>query len=62
VAAVGFVAFSLVPLFGTLANGVAAVGAVVGLTGVVYVIGGLLDHREMVSILGSNCVSDVSTV
>jgi hypothetical protein len=62
VAAVGFVAFSLLPALGVLANGGNAVGAVIGLTGVVYIIGGLLDHREMVRILGTNDESDVSTV
>jgi hypothetical protein len=62
VAAIGFVAFSLLPLVGALANGIAAIGMVVGLTGAVYIIGGLLDHLEMVRILGSNSVSDVSTV
>jgi len=62
VAAIGFVAFSLLPLLGVLPNGIAAVGAVIGLTGAVYVVGGLLDHRELVRILGTNDVSDVSTV
>ena len=62
VAAIGFVAFSLLPLLGVLPNGIAAVGAVIGLTGAVYVVGGLLDHRELVRILGSNDASDVSTV
>jgi len=62
VAAVGFVAFSLLPLLGVLPNGMAAVGAVIGLTGAVYVVGGFLDHRELVRILGSNDASDVSTV
>jgi len=62
VAAVGFVAFSLLPALGVLFTGKGALGAVIGLTGVVYAIGGLLDHREMVRILGANDVSDVSAV
>jgi hypothetical protein len=61
-AAVGFVAFSLLPLFGALTNGIGAVGDVVLLTGMVYVVGGVLDHREMVRILESNRVPDVSAV
>jgi hypothetical protein len=62
VAAVGFVAFSLLPIFGVLPTGIAAVAAVIALTGAVYVVGGVLDHRELVRILGSNDASDVSAV
>ena len=62
VAAVGFVALSLLPTLGVMPNGPRAIGAVIGFTGVVYVIGGLLDHLELVRILGSRDASDASTV
>jgi hypothetical protein len=62
VAAIVLVSFSLLPAVGVLTTGVDAIGAVIGLTGAIYVVGGLLDHREMVRILGSNDAADVRTV
>ena len=66
VAAVLLVAYSLFPLLGVIAPGINALAGVIGLTGAIYVVGGLLDHREMVRVLGGNVAgndsADVRTV
>ena len=54
---------SLFPLFGLIAPGKEAVATVIGVMGFIYVIGGLLDHRELVHILATSAeATDVRTV
>ena len=52
VAAVLLGALGLLPLAGVSPTGKAGVNLLVGVVGVVYIVGGLLDHRALVRILG----------
>ena len=51
VAAIGLVAFSVLPLFGVLQAGKHALTPLIGIVGLIYIVGGVLDHRELVRIL-----------
>jgi hypothetical protein len=62
VAALALLVFAMLPQFGVLDPGRASFAPLIGLVGVVYVIGGLLDHAELVRILGNDGQSDVSAV
>jgi hypothetical protein len=62
VAAVVLIAFALLPLLGVLPTGIGRLVAVIELIGAIYVVGGILDHREMTRVLGSGNVADVQTV
>jgi hypothetical protein len=55
-------AFALLPALGVISTGLTALAGVLALTGAIYVVGGLLDHRELVHILGSATAADVRTV
>ena len=52
IAAVAFGVAGVLPLFGLLPSGKAGVNLLVGLLGAIYVVGGILDHRALVSVLG----------
>lgn len=52
VASILLLAFALLPWFGVVPTGVDAVTAEIGICGAIYVVGGLLDHRELVRALG----------
>ena len=63
IAAVALGAFSLFPLFGAIQPGVGALAALVVAVGAIYTIGGVLDHRELVSTLSTMRVENhVGTV
>jgi hypothetical protein len=62
VACIALVALAFLPLYGLLTPGVDAVGAMMGAIGIIYAIGGLLDHRELVRILGHQALSDAGPV
>ena len=51
IASLGLVAFSVLPLFGVLSPGKSIITSVVGVVGIIYIVGGVLDHRELVRIL-----------
>ena len=51
VASIGLVAFSSLPLLGLASPGKAILAPLIGVVGLIYVVGGLLDHRELVRIL-----------
>ena len=51
VAALGLVVFSILPLFGVLSPGKPILGSLIGVIGFIYIVGGALDHRELVRIL-----------
>jgi hypothetical protein len=58
-AAIFLLAFALFPVFGLIQNGINALAWLIVATGVIYCVGGALDHREMVGILdGALSVSD----
>ena len=52
IAAIGLLAFSLLPLLGALPPGKVALNALIGIVGLTYIVGGVLDHRELVRVLG----------
>jgi FtsH-binding integral membrane protein len=51
IAAIGLVAFSLLPLSGVLPPGKDSLTPLIGIIGLIYIVGGILDHRELVRIL-----------
>ena len=51
VASLGLVAFSILPLFGVLPPGKPILASLIGILGFIYIVGGVLDHRELVRIL-----------
>src|SRR5574338_899948 len=51
VAALGLVAFSILPLLGLLSPGKPILASLIGIVGFIYIVGGVLDHRELVRIL-----------
>jgi hypothetical protein len=51
VASLGLVAFSVLPLFGLLSPGKPILASLLGVLGFIYIVGGVLDHRELVRIL-----------
>ena len=62
IAALALLVFAILPKLGLLDPGRASFAPLIGLVGVVYVIGGLLDHAELVRILGNDGHSHVSPV
>lgn len=50
--AIGLVAFSILPLFGAAPAGKQGLTPLIGMIGLIYIVGGVLDHRELVDILG----------
>jgi hypothetical protein len=52
-AAIGLVAFSTLPAFGLASPGKGILAPLIGVIGFIYVVGGLLDHRELLRILAS---------
>jgi hypothetical protein len=57
VAAVLLVAYGLLPLLGLVSAGKDAVGPLIGIVGLTYIIGGILDHQALVRILGKTPAS-----
>jgi hypothetical protein len=53
IAAVALGAFSLFPAFGLIQPGIDALAALIVGVGAIYVIGGILDHRELVATLST---------
>ena len=51
VAAIGLVAFSVLPVFGVVQAGKHALTPLIGIIGLIYMVGGVLDHRELVRVL-----------
>jgi hypothetical protein len=49
--AIGLVAFSILPLFGALPTGKQGLTPLIGIVGLIYIVGGVLDHRALVRIL-----------
>jgi hypothetical protein len=52
VAAAALCIFGLLPLGGSVPTGKDGVAVLVGFFGLIYVIGGILDHRELVRVMG----------
>jgi len=50
-ASIGLVAFATLPLLGLASPGKAMLAPLVGVVGFIYIVGGMLDHRELVRIL-----------
>jgi hypothetical protein len=57
-ASVGFMAIAQFPLWNVMAPGVGALSVVMGYLGAIYVIGGVLDHRELLHALGTPTETD----
>jgi FtsH-binding integral membrane protein len=51
IAAIGLIVFSILPLFDVLPAGKYALTPLIGIMGLIYVVGGVLDHRELVRAL-----------
>ena len=51
IAAIGLVAFSVLPLFGVVSTGKHVLTPLIGVVGLIYIVGGVLDHRELVRLL-----------
>ena len=51
VASVGLAAFSILPVAGLASTGKSGLAALIGILGVIYIVGGMLDHRELVRML-----------
>jgi hypothetical protein len=49
--AIGLVAFSILPLFGAAPVGRSGLTPLIGIIGLIYIVGGVLDHRELVRVL-----------
>jgi len=49
--AIGLVAFSILPLFGIVPAGKQGLTPLIGIVGLIYIVGGVLDHRELVRVL-----------
>lgn len=50
-AAIGLVAFSMLPIWGVVPSGKSGLVALIGILGLIYIGGGVLDHRALVRIL-----------
>jgi len=50
-ASLGLVAFAILPLVGILTPGKPVLASLIGVVGFIYIVGGVLDHRELVRIL-----------
>ncbi len=62
-AAIALVVFACLPTLGLLQNRIDALAWLIVVTGMIYTIGGLLDHRELVGILdGATSLGDVGTI
>ena len=46
--AIGLVVFSILPLFGAVPAGKHGLTPLIGIVGLIYIVGGVLDHRELV--------------
>jgi hypothetical protein len=51
IAAIGLVAFSILPLFDVVPAGKYSLTPLIGIIGLIYIVGGVLDHRELVRVL-----------
>ena len=51
IAAIGLVAFSILPIFDVLPAGKYSLTPLIGIIGLIYIVGGVLDHRELVRVL-----------
>jgi hypothetical protein len=51
VAAIGLVVFSMLPVLGIVSTGKSILTPLIGVIGLIYIVGGVLDHRELVRIL-----------
>lgn len=51
VAALGLIAFAVLPLVGVVQAGKQALTPLIGIVGLIYIVGGILDHRELVRVL-----------
>jgi len=51
IAVFGLVVFSILPLLDVVPAGKSSLAALVGLIGLIYIVGGILDHRELVRVL-----------
>jgi hypothetical protein len=51
IAAIGLVAFSILPLFHVVPAGKYSLTPLIGIIGLIYIVGGVLDHRELVRVL-----------
>jgi hypothetical protein len=51
IAALGLVVFATLPLAGVVTPGKQILTALIGVVGLIYIVGGVLDHRELVRIL-----------
>jgi hypothetical protein len=49
--AIGLVAFSILPFFGAAPSGKDGLTPLIGILGLIYIVGGVLDHRELVRTL-----------
>jgi hypothetical protein len=49
--AIGLLAFSILPLFGVVPAGKQGLTPLIGIIGLIYIVGGFLDHRELVRTL-----------
>lgn len=50
-AAIGLIVFSILPLSGVVPTGKYGLTPLIGILGLIYIVGGVLDHRELVRIL-----------
>ena len=51
IAAIGLIAFSIFPLFDLVPAGKYSLTPLIGIIGLIYIVGGVLDHRELVRVL-----------
>jgi len=51
VAAIALIAFSVLPLIDVVQSGRHALTPLIGIVGLIYMVGGVLDHRELVRVL-----------
>lgn len=62
VASIALVGFAFLPMLGMLDPGKRAFAPLIAALGLIYVVGGLLDHRELVRVLGDREEARVSSV
>lgn len=51
IAAIGLIAFSILPLLDVVPQGKYSLAPLIGIIGLIYIVGGILDHRELVRVL-----------
>ena len=51
VAAIGLIAFAILPLLDLMPAGKYSLAPLIGIIGLIYIVGGVLDHRELVRVL-----------